>query len=76
MTTAYQSRASSGNRELTISRIVDAPRETAFKAWTDPRQMAQWWGPSGLTNPVCELEARPGGALRIVMRAPTASNIL
>ncbi len=32
--------------------------------------MAQWWGPKGFTNPVCEMDVRPGGALRIVMRAP------
>jgi uncharacterized protein YndB with AHSA1/START domain len=32
--------------------------------------LAQWWGPHGFTNPVCELEARPGGAIRIHMRAP------
>jgi uncharacterized protein YndB with AHSA1/START domain len=32
--------------------------------------MARWWGPRGFTNPVCEVDAKPGGALRIVMRAP------
>ena len=32
--------------------------------------MAQWWGPQGFSNPVCEMDVRPGGALRIVMRAP------
>ena len=57
-------------RELTIARIVDASRELVFKAWTDPKQVAQWWGPKGFTNPVCEMDVRPGGAFRIVMRAP------
>jgi uncharacterized protein YndB with AHSA1/START domain len=41
-----------------------------FKAWIDPKQMANWWGPKGFTNPVCEMDVRPGGALRIVMRGP------
>ncbi len=41
-----------------------------FKAWTDPKQVAQWWGPNGFTNPVCELDVRPGGAIRIHMRGP------
>ncbi len=41
-----------------------------FQAWIDPKHMAQWWGPKGFTNPVCEMDVRPGGALRIVMRAP------
>jgi uncharacterized protein YndB with AHSA1/START domain len=56
--------------ELTVTRVFDAPRELVFKAWIDPKQMAQWWGPQGFTNPVCELDVRPGGAIRIDMRAP------
>jgi len=53
-----------------ITRVFDAPRELVFKAWTDTRHMAQWWGPKGFTNPVCELDVRAGGAIRIHMRAP------
>jgi len=56
------------NRELVITRTFDAPREIVFKMWTDPNHMAQWWGPNGFTNPVCELDVRPGGAIRIDMR--------
>lgn len=58
------------NRELVITRTFDAPREIVFKMWTDPKHMAQWWGPHGFTNPVCELDVRPGGAIRIDMRDP------
>jgi len=57
-------------RTFVISRIFDAPREMVFKAWTDPQHMARWWGPHGFTNPVCEMDVRPGGAYRIVMRSP------
>jgi uncharacterized protein YndB with AHSA1/START domain len=57
-------------RELIISRIIDAPREAVFKAWTDPQQLALWWGPHGMTTPVCEMDLRPGGIFRTVMRAP------
>src|ERR1700730_17678211 len=60
----------SAERQLKITRVFDAPREVVFKAWTDPKQLAQWWGPHGFTNPVCELDARPGGAIRIHMRGP------
>jgi uncharacterized protein YndB with AHSA1/START domain len=56
-------------KELIITRVFDAPRELVFKAWTEARHMAQWWGPKGFTNPVCELDARPGGAIRIHMKA-------
>ncbi len=57
-------------REITITRTFDAPRALVFKAWTDAATLAQWWGPKGFTNPVCELDARVGGAIRIHMRAP------
>jgi uncharacterized protein YndB with AHSA1/START domain len=58
------------DREFRITRIFNAPRELVFKAWTDPAHMAQWWGPHHFTNPVCNLDVRPGGSWRIVMRAP------
>ncbi len=57
-------------RELVITRIFDAPPERVFKVWTDPQHMAEWWGPMGFTTPVCELDVRPGGAIRVDMRAP------
>jgi uncharacterized protein YndB with AHSA1/START domain len=57
-------------QELVLERVFDAPRELVFKAWTDPKHVAQWWSPKGFTNPVCELDPRPGGAILIHMRAP------
>lgn len=56
--------------ELVITRTVDAPRPLVFEAWADPSRMKHWWGPDGFTNPVCEFDARPGGAMHIDMRAP------
>src|SRR5512144_2317401 len=55
---------------LTLTRTFDAPRERLFEAWTDPAHVAPWWGPECFTNPVCELDPRSGGAIRIDMRAP------
>jgi uncharacterized protein YndB with AHSA1/START domain len=57
-------------REVTFTRILDAPRALVFRMWTDPVHVAQWWGPRGFTNPVCEVDARPGGAILIHMRGP------
>ena len=57
-------------RDVTITRTFDAPRALVFKAWTDAKHLAQWWGPDGFTNPVCEIDARVGGVLRIHMRGP------
>jgi uncharacterized protein YndB with AHSA1/START domain len=56
--------------ELIFRRTIVAPRAKVFEAWTDPKQMARWWGPKDFTNPVCDLDVRPGGLIRIDMRAP------
>jgi uncharacterized protein YndB with AHSA1/START domain len=56
-------------KELTITRIFDAPREMVWKAWTDQNLLKQWFGPRGVTNPVCEVDARKGGIIYIVMEA-------
>ena len=61
-------------REFVITRVFDAPRELVYRAWTDPAQVARWWGPKGFTNPVCELDVRPGGAYRIDMRSPEGTD--
>src|ERR1700675_3192651 len=61
-------------QELILTRIFGAPRGLVFRAWTDPQHMARWWGPRGLTNPVRELDVRPGGLKRIDMRGPDGTN--
>lgn len=59
--------------EVVMSRVFEAPRELVFEACTQPRHMAQWWGPRQYTLPVCEMDARPGGTYRFVQRAPDGS---
>jgi uncharacterized protein YndB with AHSA1/START domain len=56
-------------RELDIVRVFDAPRELVWKAWTDPDQLALWWGPAGLHTPreSVEMDVRPGGVFRLTM---------
>jgi len=56
-------------KELTIARILDAPRAMVWKAWTDPEMVTRWWGPRGVTTPTCEVDARRGGKINIVMLA-------
>lgn len=58
--------------ELVLTRVIDAPRERVFTAWTT--QLPQWWGPHGMTTPVCEMELKPGGIFRTVMRAPDGAD--
>jgi uncharacterized protein YndB with AHSA1/START domain len=60
-------------REVVLTRVFDAPLELVFRVWTEPAHLARWWGPRGFTNPICESDLRPGGAYRIVMRAPDGS---
>ncbi len=57
-------------RQLFLTRVFDAPRELVFKAWTDRDRLQRWWGPHGFTNPVCEIDVRPGGSIEIHMRGP------
>jgi uncharacterized protein YndB with AHSA1/START domain len=56
--------------DLVITRLIAAPRALTFKAWTDPKHLAQWWGPKGFSAPVCRMDPRPGGAIYIEMRGP------
>jgi uncharacterized protein YndB with AHSA1/START domain len=62
--------ATSSDRELVLTRIINAPREKVFKAWTDPELLKQWFAPHPWTTPVAETDVRPGGASLIVMRGP------
>lgn len=57
-------------RDFVISRVFDAPRDMVFRAWTEPKQLARWWGPKMFSAPTCEADVRPDGAYRIVMRSP------
>jgi len=57
-------------RDLVVTCIIDAPRALVFQAWSDAKHLARWWGPAGWTNPVCEVDLRPGGVMKIVMRSP------
>jgi uncharacterized protein YndB with AHSA1/START domain len=58
------------DRELVLTRIIDAPREKVFRAWTDPALLVQWFAPLPWTTPRAELDVRPGGASLVVMRGP------
>jgi uncharacterized protein YndB with AHSA1/START domain len=63
-------------RALEIVHLFNAPRARVFEAWTNPEILAQWWGPNGVTNPVCKLDLRPGGTIEIVMLAGDSLGVL
>ena len=62
--------ANTADREIVTTRVLNAPRELVFKAWTDPDQLVHWWGPKGFTNTFHEFDMRPGGIWRFVMHGP------
>ena len=57
-------------REITITRIFDAPLELVFRAWTEAGQLMRWWGPKDWTSPMCKIDLREGGKFLFCMRAP------
>ncbi len=56
--------------DLVFTRTIDAPARLVFKAWTDQWLLAKWWGPKDFTNPLCELDVKPDGRIRVDMRGP------
>lgn len=57
-----------GKQEVVVTRLFDAPRERLFKAMNDPKLIPEWWGPRYLTTTVDKLEAKDGGAWRLVQQ--------
>jgi uncharacterized protein YndB with AHSA1/START domain len=69
-TSSTSAAAPTSDRELVLSRLIDAPRERVYKAWTDPKLIPQWFAPKPWTTPRAEVDVRVGGANLIVMRGP------
>ncbi|HWK65580.1 MAG TPA: SRPBCC family protein [Rhizobiaceae bacterium] len=62
--------ANTSDRELVLSRLIDAPREKVYRAWTEADILKQWFAPKPWTTPRAELDVRPGGGSLVVMRDP------
>ena len=60
----------SAGHELMITRIIDAPAEKLFRAWTEPELMKEWFTPRPWTTPIIEADTRTGGSSYILMRGP------
>jgi uncharacterized protein YndB with AHSA1/START domain len=65
-----QTITSISERELMVKRVLNAPRELVFDAWTNSKHLSQWWGPEGFTITVQEIDVRPGGVWRYIMHGP------
>lgn len=60
---------------IIMSRVYDAPRPLVWEAMTQPKHVRRWWGGPGFTNPVCEMDVRPGGLWNHVMRFPDGKEL-
>jgi uncharacterized protein YndB with AHSA1/START domain len=64
------------DREIVITKILDAPRERVFQAMTDPEQVVRWWGPFGFTVTNHEMDVRPGGVWKRTLHGPDGTNYI
>jgi uncharacterized protein YndB with AHSA1/START domain len=62
--------AATVDRDIIITRVVEAPRELVWQAWTEPERIKQWWGPFGFTTTIDEMDVAPGGVWRFTMHGP------
>ena len=72
MTTRVTTTSTEG-RDLILTRVIDAPRDKLFRAWTEPELLKQWFAPLPWTTPTVDTDVRVGGATLIVMRGPDGS---
>jgi uncharacterized protein YndB with AHSA1/START domain len=66
--------AATADREIVISRVINAPRELVFEAFTDVRHLSQWWGPEGFTTTTRAFEFRVDGVWDFVMHGPDGTD--
>ena len=62
------------DREIVMTRLIDAPRELVFRAFTDLKQVGKWWGPRGFTTTTHEMSVKPGGTWRFIMHGPDGTD--
>ena len=62
------------DREISLTRVFDAPRALVFRAWTEPEHLVRWLGPAGFTNTTQAIDIRPGGVWRFIMHGPDGTD--
>ena len=67
--------APANDRELVLTRLIDAPRENLYRCWTEPALLKQWFAPKPYETPIVEVSVRPGGSNLIVMRGPDGTDM-
>ena len=65
---------SAADRSIVITRLLDAPRDLVFRAFTDPMHVDRWWGPTGFRNTTTSIDVRPGGVWSFMMHGPDGTD--
>ncbi len=67
-------RSNTSDRELLLTRTLNAPVNLVWEAWTKPEHLANWWGPNGFTNTISDMDVKPGGAFNLIMHGPDGTD--
>ena len=62
------------DRELLLTRTLNAPVDLVWEAWTNPEHIAKWWGPNGFTNTITTMDMKPGGEWILTMHGPDGTD--
>jgi uncharacterized protein YndB with AHSA1/START domain len=62
------------DRELLLTRTLNAPVDLVWEAWTNPQHIAKWWGPNGFTNTITVMDLKPGGQWNLTMHGPDGTD--
>lgn len=74
MDSAIKQTANIEDRQITATRVFDAPRNLVWKVWTDPDHISNWWGPEGFTTTTETMDVRPSGVWKHVMHGPDGTD--
>jgi uncharacterized protein YndB with AHSA1/START domain len=65
---------STADREIRVSRVLNAPIELVWEVWTDPDHIKQWWGPNGFTSTIAKMDIRKNGEWNLIMHGPDGTD--
>ena len=71
-----ETKSNTADRELILTRTLNAPVELIWEMWTNPEHIANWWGPNGFTNTITKMDIRPGGEWDLVMHGPDGTDFI
>ena len=74
MSTKQKTVSSTPDQELSISRLINAPRELVWEVWTNPEHIKHWWGPEGFTNTISTMNIEPEGTWEFIMHGPDGTD--